>query len=395
MKKLNFLPVLVLVAGLAACNKDGVIYDDDDIIGGIVPEVPVTPEVPDKPTQDADGVFAGPSYLYNSTTRYTLPGRPVLLTPVVDGSSYEWRVNGEAADCSTSTFKFTPDKAGEYTVSVTIDKTVTGSVKVVCEPYSEADCYRAGSSKTLIVYEYIAAPGQFINEKIELGSADEAAKWAAERLAKGQLVSLGAFGGYITVGFGHSIRDFVAKGNAFTNAGGASNEPGIVYVMQDVNRNGLPDDEWYELRGSAYSAKGTVQNYAVTYYRPDAVKSPVKWVDKFGVEGQVDYVEAFHKQDCYYPSWIKADSYTLRGTRLPYNAYKDDTGQWITPPFESGYVDNTGSNQDEFHISDAMFADGAAVSLDFIDFIKIQTGVCGNYGVLGEISTEVTEVHEL
>ena len=39
---------------------------------------------------------------------------------------------------------------------------------------------------------------------------------------------------------------FAIQGNAFDS----SNEPGIVWVMQDVNGNGLPDDEWYELRGS-------------------------------------------------------------------------------------------------------------------------------------------------
>lgn len=401
MSKFNFLLVLVLVAGLVACNKDGFVYDeDDDKGGGEVPEAPAVPDVPDIPDRpsvggDTEGVFAGPSYFYNSTTRYTLAGRPVFITPVVEGSTYEWSVNGTISACTTATLKFIPYVAGEYTVSVTIDKTTTGTVKVVCESYSEAECRRQGNSSDLIVYEYVPAPGQFINETTGDMTPTEAAAWAAGKLARGSLVSLGAFGGYIIVGFGHSIGDFTVKANAFVNAGGASNEPGIVYVMQDVNGNGVPDDEWYELRGSETGGEHTVQNYAVTYYRPDAPQKPVKWVDNSGVEGEVDYLPTMHKQDYYYPAWIAADSYTLRGTRLPGNSSRDDMGQWRTEPFGGGYVDNVGSNADVFRIVDAMFSDQSPVGLEFIDFIKIQTGICGRCGVLGEISTEVAEVHEL
>ena len=54
-------------------------------------------------------------------------------------------------------------------------------------------------------------------------------------------MSLGGFGGYIIVGFDHSIAargleyDFAIQGNAFGGAGasGQSNEPGVVWVMQD------------------------------------------------------------------------------------------------------------------------------------------------------------------
>ena len=61
-------------------------------------------------------------------------------------------------------------------------------------------------------------------------------------------VSLGGFGGYIVVGFDHSIDnsgdyDLGILGNSFSG----SSEPGIVWVMQDENGNGLPDDTWYEL----------------------------------------------------------------------------------------------------------------------------------------------------
>ena len=73
---------------------------------------------------------------------------------------------------------------------------------------------------------------------------------------------LGGWGGYIVVGFDHSIEnkggyDFSIKGNAFDS----SNEPGIVWVMQDVNGDGLPNDEWYELKGSEYGKPETCLLY--------------------------------------------------------------------------------------------------------------------------------------
>ena len=78
------------------------------------------------------------------------------------------------------------------------------------------------------------------------------------------MLGLGAFGGYVVVGFDRPIvnvpgeYDFKALGNAFTN----SSEPGIVMVCQDLNKNGQPDadEPWYELAGSEYNHAETVHN---------------------------------------------------------------------------------------------------------------------------------------
>lgn len=141
-------------------------------------------------------------------------------------------------------------------------------------------------------------------------------EYASKRIAKQSYVSLGSFGGYIIVGFDHSIQnkggyDFAIQGNAFDS----SNEPGIVWVMQDVNGNGLPDDEWYELRGSETGKPTTIQDYEVTYFRPASDGSHTYWIDNLGNTGWVDF-NAYHTQPYYYPLWITADSYTLYGTRL-------------------------------------------------------------------------------
>ena len=121
------------------------------------------------------------------------------------------------------------------------------SVSVNCLRATEADRYRPATSSSsadrVTVYEFMPAPGQFIHQ-INATTAAEACREAERRLANNRTVSLGAFGGYITVGFDHSVRnisgdyDFAIAGNSFRT----SNEPGIVRVMQDENGNGLPDD---------------------------------------------------------------------------------------------------------------------------------------------------------
>lgn len=65
-------------------------------------------------------------------------------------------------------------------------------------------------------------------------------------MERGIWVSLGGWGGYIVVGFDHSIENsdegyrdgynFSIQGNQFKG----SSEPGIVWVMQDTNGNTLP-----------------------------------------------------------------------------------------------------------------------------------------------------------
>ena len=375
--------------------------------------------------------FPTPSYFQTSTTRYTFAGRPVYITPLMEnlaGNSFVWSVDGVAADCTGRTFRFTPSAPGEYLVSLTVDDEATASLKVICVDATESQRYRkpaAGSSATSTkVFEWTPAPGQFIGETSGAGMSgtettpEQANAWAERRLADKSYVSLGAFGGYIIVGFDHSISkrdgqyDFAIMANAFLNASsgdGGSNEPGIVYVMQDVNGNGLPDDEWYELRGCETGKAETRQNYAVTYYRPAGPNMNVQWTDNYGAFGCVDYLSAFHKQDCYYPAWITADSYTLYGTCLHNRTSQDSaSGFWDNSAFGWGYADNKGSDdmgnptgndgegqRNGFLIENAMYPDLTHINLQYIDFIKVQTGINSKAGWLGEVSTEVFNFQDL
>lgn len=257
------------------------------------------------------------------------------------------------------------------------------------------------------VYDYQPAPGQFINTTTSAYqdgfTKEEVINYAQEALTKkpGQgMVTLGAFGGSIIVGFDHTIAnaegeyDFKIYGNAFANGA----EPGIVMVSRDTNGNGLPDDEWFELAGSEYAKETTLKNYKVTYYRPESDDQDVRWTDNLGGEGVVPK-NTFHKQS-YYPKWISEDSYTVIGTRVAGNAVNagtDEAPNWQLATLDWGYADNY-PNTDEksnFKIDWAVDRNGTPVKLNGIDFIKVYTGVQQECGWVGETSTEFSGAEDL
>lgn len=256
------------------------------------------------------------------------------------------------------------------------------------------------------VVEYLPAPGQFINDPAfgfdGVDSPEKAADYAGKRLKDLNYVSLGAWGGFIIMKSEYSINnsgdyDFAIGGNSFDS----SNEPGIVWVMADTNSNGLPDDTWYELKGSYYGQEGYQKDYSVTYFRPEP-DSPTPWLDSNWEKGEIHWLGNYHNQQYYYPEWITEDSYTLKGTRLPALAEQNSvTGMWNVIPFEWGYADNNGLDAtindvngrtiqiNYFRISDAVTIEGTVANLSSIDFVKVQSAVNSNSGWLGEYSTEV------
>lgn len=265
------------------------------------------------------------------------------------------------------------------------------------------------------IVDYCPAPGQFINENGEVSTIEDAIEMAEESIFKeNTYVSLGGFGGYIVFGFDHSIKniagkDFMIKGNPFVGPNGCSCEPGIVMVMQDANRNGKPDDIWYELKGENHDDDTTIRNYSITYHRPTNGAGDIIWEDNQGNTGQITYIPNFHSQ-MYYPSWIKEDSYTLTGTLLKHRTKQNpETGFWSNEPFGDGYADNMvavknadgeydlifGEDGNKFDIDNAMDSNWIHINLASIDFIKVYTAVNIEAGWLGEISTEVFDIKDL
>ena len=269
------------------------------------------------------------------------------------------------------------------------------------------------------VLDYNPAPSQYMNTVTtaykENYTAEEVRKYAEEQLKDTDLclISLGAYGGYITVGFDHTVPnvpgeyDLKIYGNAYydmfgtlTGALGGSAEPGIVLVSKDTNGNGLADDEWYELAGSEYNSPATTKNYTITYYRPSSPKEDVKWTDNKGNEGYV-YRNDYHTTNSYYPAWIKEDQITFHGSRLKDNTvnepHENMPEHWVGYCYAWGYADNHPNNTEysQFKIDWAVDKDGKPVHLDGIDFVKIYTAVNQNCGWLGEASTEIQAGEDL
>lgn len=246
---------------------------------------------------------------------------------------------------------------------------------------------------SLKVLEYCPAPGQFINDNVELKTMAEANAWAESRLAAKAYVSLGSFGGYITVKTPDVVKnrtgyDFGIAGNPFDG----SSEPGIVFVSEDVNGNGLADDPWYELKGSEQPEK----NYEVTYFRPSQA-GDISWKDNKGNEGVINYLPDFHSQ-MYYPAWITGDSYTLKGSMLEAKVVNEG-GEWKNQAFGWGFADNMGKDTEkssngtyrynQFELDNAVDLQGNPVVLSKIHFIKVQSAILKNVSLLGEVSTEI------
>lgn len=355
--------------------------------------------------------------------------KKLTLHPQFTGERYEWHLSYEstAVDslvATTRDYTFVAYETGTYWLKLNIYDSANPVEHLMQIVVRQEEV--AYSPYITRVYEYRPAPGQFVNELPEYseGDTEESMRQKAEDCLAynaGTMVTLGGYGGYIVVGFDHTIvnrpgeYDFKVLGNAFYSTGaaggsGGSSEPGIVMVSADVNGNGIPDDAWYELAGSEYQKPSTIKNYEITYYRPDEAKTPVpgtdpsitdstyvRWTDNQGGEGYLSKL-TYHKQ-AYYPQWLSGETLSFRGTRLADNAV-DESGNdsyYVLYAYDWGYADNhpNDSEKSNFKIDWAVDAEGNPVHLQGIDFIKIYTGVNQFNGWLGECSTEVAGVTDL
>ncbi|RPD39466.1 hypothetical protein [Chitinophaga barathri] len=295
------------------------------------------------------------------------------------------------------------------------------------------------------VFDYLPAPGQFVNELPKYSAGDTHEKMvekAGKELVgeEANSITLGGWGGYVVVGFDHTIvnvpgrRDFRIHGNAFgansnprPNAPfGGSCEPGIVMVAYDKNKNGKPDeDEWYEIKGSgSFSAEAepwysaavsknndvrTFRTYEMTYHRPTtetpvgtpeghiSIGNYIQWTDNQGQQGY-KIKNTYHTQS-YYPQWVKDEKITYKGIRLARNGI-EESGQgsyFVLYAFRYGYVDNypNAHNNSGIDIDWAIDKNGNKVILPGIDFVKIYNGIDQENGWLGEASPEIGRGEDL
>lgn len=358
------------------------------------------------------------------------------------GVSYQWFLD-EASIANTKSLEYMFETGGEYDLKLVITQSSISyeypfSVKV--EFPATVPPAEGASAYITKVLDFMPAVGQFTNDlpKYVAGDTQETMNTKVLNAIgnnKRGMISLGGFGGYLVVGFDHTIqnvsgkRDFRVLANAFyANANpdpnapeGGSCEPGVIMVAYDANGNGVPDDnEWYEIAGSSHEDPtkelwyekartngndvNIYRNYEITYYKPGSEPSTaeekekyIRWEDNQGNTGYK--VKNIYHDQSYYPQWATGNKLTFKGTCLPQNGV-DESGAgsyFVLYKFRYGYADNETNVKDEsaIDIDWAVNSKGQKVHLPGVDFIKIYTGVNQENGWLGECSTEITGVEDL
>lgn len=257
------------------------------------------------------------------------------------------------------------------------------------------------------IFDYKYGPGQHASFISPTEKADNfiGEPWTENK----SFISLGGWGGYIIAGFNHAVLNANGPDIAIFTQPSISSEPGVVYVMEDLNNDGLPNDgAWFELRGSDYNHPETIHNYEVSYYKP-GTSGYVTWKDNRGKSGTL--IPGFGKDSWWWLGYGDKVSITLSGVRLP-DAYENTSNDpavelWLQRKglFQSGYAEcysnsdyNSKLKANMLDISLAVDALGKSVNLPKINFIKVQSGVFQIAGWLNEVSTEISgaaDIHYL
>lgn len=338
-----------------------------------------------------------PQNTYSVVVGDALRIAPIVFAPAPK-AEFVWSIDGtEVQRGEQSHLDFVAESEGTHNLTLTAGGQAF-DITVKCIAAERIAPRAADSTSTAAVakvWEYAPAAGQFINTGVNGRRPEE---YAEQSLAKGSVVSLGGFGGRLVVGFDHSVMcsgdyDLRIRGNAFDN----SSEPGVVWVMQDSDGNGQPDDTWYELRGSEHDSDSTIHNAAIVYLHDAAHPlSDIQWRTSDGNCGVVER-NIYHTANSYYPEWAQAPL-TLWGTLLPPRVELRGSS-YIALPYGGGYVDNFGSDRDgvwnRFRISDAVRPDGTPANLTHIDFVMIQSAVSHCAPNIGEISTEISAIEDI
>ena len=358
---------------------------------------------------------------------------------------YEWLLDGVQI-AQTKDLEWMIEVAGKYELElIATQNSQTYSYKFnVLVNFGEIAPPDEGATAYITkVLDYLPAPAQFVNKLPKYNEGDTQETMNAKVLEsignnKKRMITLGSYGGYVIVGFDHTIqniegkRDFRVIGNAFYSAAnpdsnapeGGSCEPGIIMVAYDANENGVPDDnEWYEIAGSSHEDvtlepwyQKAVDNgndvnfyfndFELTYTKPENLTPAngteeftnyIPWRDNKGGDGFVPK-NIFHRQS-WFPGWVTTNEIRFRGSRLPQNGI-DESGEgkyYVLYKFRYGYADNETNTKDDsaIDISWAVNSKGQRVNLPGVDFIKIYNGVNQVNGWLGECSAEITNIEDL
>lgn len=246
------------------------------------------------------------------------------------------------------------------------------------------------------VLEYTPADGQFVNDP----QFNDPVRALGAPIGGGTLfagnskvVTLGGFGGSITLGFARHVQDdprnpfgidCIIFGNAFWPGGDPLRrfaEAAVIEIAADVNNNGLADDPWYLIPGSHIHDAGSQQRDGryilpeIPFAAPPLINSDPNEEEVFGY---ADATPVLRLGD------LDGDNLIDDATITPERFYTvpDD-------PYEVGITPGSGGG-DGFDIAWAIDpATGEPAHLRGFDFIRITTAVDADSGELGEVSAEI------
>lgn len=285
------------------------------------------------------------------------------------------------------------------------------------------------------VVQYRPAPGQSVNSA---GLNDPQAALGAPVGGtvtipnNTKVVTLGGFGGSITLGFAGTVRpagvsaanpqgiDFIVYGNAFCVAGDCNRrwaEGGVIEISRDVNGNGLADDPWFVIRGSHLPSVPASVRRTVTYDAVNPALPPVA-KDTFPqglvALGVTSYsVSAFELPRAVFGGPVVANPLGAGSSQMGIFGYAD-----FSPTVSAGAAGMGQMTPEAFFVragnpmmsqvasglpgGDGIAmrwavnpATGAAANLDGFDFVRITTAMEATNGVFGEVSTEIGGVAAL
>jgi hypothetical protein len=337
---------------------------------------------------EGDPTGAGPG----AGKYYAQPNETLIIAPVRyligynddhsdAGVSYSWTVSGGDSSRTYSIsnggefLHITPKIVGTYAISVSI----TGRNYV-----SGSDVTKTAQAELVCYTGTVSAGGKTFTSPLKNFGAGQMCEGGT-----GLGWSLGSAGGY-EVWAVHPNSVYNIYGNAF----GSWNEAGIVWVQEDRNGNGLPDEMWYELTGGDEThslwKNYITRRYALTYYKVEG-KSVVNeygqlirgvyWVDSRGRAGMI-------------PGGFPDKYWGVVGDRVTYTTtlLRDD-GRIHYPSYNlvglTGYVDTV--DDCKFLVSDAIYADGTpAPNFPGVKFLKVQTAIFRYGDIFGDVSTEIS-----
>lgn len=377
-------------------------------------------EITEVPVNDSTFSWRFPQTSYNLSVGRSIKIKAYFIEN--DGNAtYTWKLDDKTVkDAHThkedgTSYVFHADIEGKHTLQLVMKNDTcirTQNFDINVCP-AEGSFFRTPNdhSQKVVdkVYEYMPAPGHQVNGYTVVGDSYpdgctmlQACDSVLKHFQNQWMVSLGGCGGYVIAGFDHSIsargidgKELAIKGNPYSY----QSEPGIVWVSQDENGDGLPNDTWYELAGSEYENDNTQHEYGITYFRPSKPNSATVWRDVNGDSDIIPYMSHWNPHPYYWQDWLEGNEITFFGTRLvSHHTYED--GSSTIPAYPWGYADNGGIDYTDgvlgkmgyFSISNARTYDGQPAYLQYIDFVRIQTAQYGWTPNLGEISTEVYSI---